>query len=228
MDIKFLHFNQSVVDNFSPYPAKKSPPDWFKKLPLVVSSVDKSIATAKNCIPLQDVVNAGYIIPNTYEVDLKTKKISAEDFAIEVHKPHPANVGFHVHAQCPMHNDNGNINFFKLYLDWKIQTPPGYSCLFFDPFYREQRPYQILPAIVDTDDYDIPINFIGQLNTHNVTTIAPGEPIVQVIPFKRDEWNMTAEFIEKPKEGLLDFFNLTTSHPRRLYKTLIHKKKKFN
>jgi len=228
MEIKFLHYNGAVVDHFSPYPAKKAPPDWFKKLPQTVSSVDKTIATAKNCIPLQDVVSAGYIIPNSFEIDLKTKQISSEEFDIEMHKPKAANVGFHHYDQCPMHNNNGKINYFKLYLDWQIRTPPGYSCLFVDPFLREHRPYQILPAIVDTDVYDVPINFIGQLNSHEITTIAPGEPIVQVIPFRRDDWKMSAELVQEPKFGLFDFFNNVTAHPRRIYKTLAHKKKKFD
>jgi len=62
--------------------------------------------------------------------------------------------------------------------------------LFVQPFHRESV-FTILPGIVDTDKYSPPINFPFVLNDINFTGLIPaGTPIAQVIPFKRDSWNL--------------------------------------
>ena len=228
--IEFLHRVPHVVEHFSPYPAKRGVPDWYKKLPQTVSTVDGDKATAKACMPLQDSMNAGYIIPNHYEHQLKTRQMQPGEYHFNHIAPPLGRIGYHHWEQCPMGNplvNNDDISFVKLELEWTIRTPPGYSCLFFDPFYRGSRDYTVLPGIVDTDTYDVPTAFPMQVHTHEPFTIAPGEPMIQVIPFRRDEWTMTAEFDERPQK-LLYFFNTSMGHARRLYQKMFHAKKKFN
>ena len=45
-----------------------------------------------------------------------------------------------------------------------------------------------LPGIVDTDRSPQPINFPFFIKKNFVGTIEVGTPVVQLIPFKRDDW----------------------------------------
>ncbi len=82
----------------------------------------------------------------------------------------------------------------KILNPWFIKTPPGYSCLFVPPLNNCDDRFDIIPGIVDTDDWDLEINFPFVLNGDKYetleTVIKRGTPYVQVIPFKRDSWEM--------------------------------------
>jgi hypothetical protein len=56
--------------------------------------------------------------------------------------------------------------------------------------HRESE-FSILPGIVDTDSYFAPVNFPFYLHDWGYEgTIPAGTPLAQVIPFKRDNWQM--------------------------------------
>jgi len=51
--------------------------------------------------------------------------------------------------------------------------------------------FTILEGIVDTDQYHKPVNFPFVFKNKDFNGLIPaGTPIAQVIPFKRDSWNM--------------------------------------
>ena len=61
-----------------------------------------------------------------------------------------------------------------------------------------------MPGIVDTDTYNAPVNFPFVLNNIKFEGLIPaGSPMAQVIPFKRDSWEMeiggTEEFVNQNK-----------------------------
>ena len=89
-----------------------------------------------------------------------------------------------------------------------------------------------MPAIVDTDKHDLPINFTGHLNVFDEkVTIKPGDPLVQVIPFKRDAWTMNIEKGPQKNSLMALFINKQRGvrhKALRLYKNLFHTKKKFD
>jgi hypothetical protein len=52
--------------------------------------------------------------------------------------------------------------------------------------------FTILPGIVDTDQYNAPVNFPFVLNDVTYEGLIPaGTPMAQVIPFKRESWEMS-------------------------------------
>ena len=71
--------------------------------------------------------------------------------------------------------------------------------------------FSIIPGIVDTDTYNIEINFPFVVNGDKYPSlrslIKRGTPIVQVIPFKREQWRMKMESIDQ-EERLKDNFYL--------------------
>ena len=103
-------------------------------------------------------------------------------------------IQFHPISQAPTHPGRGDLgdamSYPKWINPWSIQTPKGYSVLFTQPMHRES-PFCIMDGIVDTDSYNAPVNFPFVLNDWNYEGMIPaGTPMAQVIPFKRDSWQM--------------------------------------
>ena len=89
---------------------------------------------------------------------------------------------------------NKSLPFYKILNPWLIKTPPGYSCLFLPPMNNTDDRFSIIPGIVDTDTFNIEINFPFLINGDKYpqleTMLKKGTPYVQIIPFKRDSWKM--------------------------------------
>jgi hypothetical protein len=187
-----------VPEEYSPVPASKVIPEWYKNLESYIGGEKKpngdaqTTGTAKRCMPIFDSISAGYIIFTHVDLWVSQK----ED---ENGKKHPyyewANfgaIGFHPKAQLPVHPDGAGHEFSypKWTNAWAIQTPSGYSTLFISPLHRE-TPIICLPGVVDTDTYTAPVNFPFVLRDPKMEGLIPvGTPIMQVVPFKREEWEM--------------------------------------
>jgi hypothetical protein len=76
----------------------------------------------------------------------------------------------------------------KFHNPWTIRTPPGWSCLFVPPLNRPNGVFEVLSGFVDTDTYVAPVNFpFVAIADDGVHTLPKGTPLIQVIPFLRDE-----------------------------------------
>ena len=136
-------------------------------------------------MPVFDAITAGYIIESPADVFVSIKDgdqwFEWSDFGL---------ISFHPVTQAPNHPDKKPFSYPKWNNPWSITTPKGYSTLFVQPFHRESV-FTILPGIVDTDQYTPPVNFPFVINDPTFEGLIPkGTPIAQVIPIKRDSWNM--------------------------------------
>ena len=97
------------------------------------------------------------------------------------------------------------------------------------PLNNQDDRFSIIPAIVDTDKHPIEINFHIVINGFKydelITTIKAGTPYVQVIPFKRDSWEMSIEPLKKEKQEK-DRFNFYTK-VKHFYRDFSWSKKSF-
>ena len=108
---------------------------------------------------------------------------------------------------------------------WLIKTPPGYSCLFIKPMNRLEPRFDVIPGIVDTDTYINLINFPFLVKEKKQFLVKKGEPMVQVIPFKRESWKMWSGFyFEKLHSKTLSLLNSVFIDR---YKTMFWRKKSF-
>ena len=89
---------------------------------------------------------------------------------------------------------NKGFDILKILNPWVVKTPPGYSCLFVPPLNNPDDRFEIIAGIVDTDKWNLEVNFPFIINGYKyetlTTTIKRGTPFAQVIPFKRDSWKM--------------------------------------
>jgi hypothetical protein len=214
-----------------PIPAKLNIPEWYKKL-----EHNLSTKTVKGCMPFLDSLTAGYILkmPQDFNVrhnvDNENDKgekfkdsfqtYALHDFSQIIHaKGINLNSGIDTHSikqleGSPYIEKNKNLPIYKIVNPWKIKTPKGYSCLFVSPLNNSDDRFSIIPAIVDTDTFDMEINFPIIINGDKYptleTTFKKGTPYVQIIPFKRDSWKMTFnKWLPKEIINTKIFYSLT-------------------
>ncbi len=88
--------------------------------------------------------------------------------------------------------------FFAWKSHWGVKTPKGYSAIFTHPINRFDLPFITTTGIMDTDKWGIWGNQPFSLKSGWEGVIPAGTPIIQIIPFKRENWKS-----EIDKTGLL-------------------------
>ena len=186
-------------DIYAPQPCSKLIPDWYKNTNSYVgenkvpNGSGSTTATIKRCMPVFDVINAGYILVTHTDIWVSQKP----DLPDNPNKiipwfewPSFDAISFHPEEQAPLHPKVVGTPIPKWINPWGIKTPAGYSSLFIPPVHRD-NPFSALPGIVDTDTYTAPVNIVFTLTDPNFEGLVPaGTPVVQVIPFKRESWDM--------------------------------------
>jgi len=230
-EIEFsAHEDYFALKEDYPIPAKLNIPEWYKNLEHSILN-----RTIKGCMPFLDSLTAGYVLkmPQDFyvrhNVDNKNEKgekikDSFQTFGLHavqqlLHvKSINLNSGLDMHSikqveGSPFIEKNKNLPFYKILNPWKIKTPKGYSCLFLPPLNNSDDRFSIIPGIVDTDIFPNEINFPIIINGDKYpvleTTIKKGTPYVQVIPFKRDNWQIKLKSIkQKEVENSRLFYGL--------------------
>lgn len=176
---------------YAPIPASRCLPEWYKSSPEYLTG-EKIIFngetphTIKKCMPVFDAMTSGYVICTYSDIQV-TRRNGLPYYEWPFFEP----IGFHPVEQAPKHPDKNEAPYPKWLNPWAIRTPSGYSCLFIPPMHNPNGIFTVMPGIVDTDSYNLPVNFPFTLNDINWEGIIPaGTPMVQVIPFRRDEWKM--------------------------------------
>ena len=223
--ITFCATNKDMLNVWPhPQPASRFIPEEYKKLGRFTDN-NFHAPTVKTCMPFLDSLTAGYIIP--FDQDYVVDPIETDFTVWPANKKPQDDFGFHNKAQLPeswkkFSGDNAG----KFMNKWLIKTPPGYSCLFIKPMNRIEERFEIIPGIVDTDTYINTINFPFILRKRDKQfLIKKGEPMIQVIPFKRDSWKMWSGFyFEKAHAKIL---NILESEWMDRYKKWFWSKKSF-
>lgn len=226
-NIEFSCNDTSAIENYPPLPSSKIIPDWYKEVPPLLKEVpgyliNDNIGSVKKCVPVLDYLTSGYIIRNTYQINL-TK---SPDNIYEGFKSNSAkadHVGGQPYHQCPVNLDGKKHHYVKIHQPWLIRTPPGYSCLIYQPHYFFNKNYEILPAIIDTDKHTEAVALVSIL--HSDTVIDPGDPLVVVFPFKREAWTHSVKYEDYLPKSIFKLFLTKAWHGT--YGRLFHSKKRY-
>ena len=188
-----------------PYPAVKQLPEWFTKAtPYEVTSpypndgklhfrFKSANNTFKKCVPLLDSLSAGYIIPLWADVMVEQNERSSELYW----KTQADLFSLHGESTKNIPTPEGYNNLvYKYHNCWIPQTPKGYSCLIVSPLGYNNLPFHAIPAIVDTDSSTLELAFPLWVKTGFEGVVEKGTPMVQIIPFKRDDWDSTFDYYE--------------------------------
>jgi len=198
MKIIFTNDSPVVAKHFPPVPASNVLPEWYKNLPRYV--IDKSglnatemakigyqtPQTIRGCLPVLDYMKSGYIIKASADIIVTPKTLDGKkdwDWA----SPAMRCEG-HPHEQCPIDIDGTKHIYFKVMNSWRVKTPAGCSCYFYQPDFFLQGKLKLFPAVVDTDTYTDSVNFPGIIIANETFLIRAGDPLMVVFPFVRTAW----------------------------------------
>jgi|TARA_R110000803_G_scaffold103651_1_gene171802 hypothetical protein len=195
MNITFV-CGKEEAKQYAPVPASTYRPDWYSKLNPYVDQ-EKTFPTIKKCMPVHDVITSGYIMFNAVDQEISAQPNFGEGtWGFERCYPK----GWdefneqegHPYIQCPVGPPK---DYMVISVPWQIKTPPGYSCLIQKPYYHTEDRFEVMTAIIDTDVIDIPWhNWPAKLLMIDEDFILKaGDPIAQIIPFKREDWEMHVE-----------------------------------
>lgn len=194
-----------------PYPASKSIPKWWKDMPSYI--VDEDNPTGKNflirnmrnnlspkkCMPMFDAMSSGYIVPLWCDINIT----SSQDPETTEEKYLPfiswkstrevfeANIDGAHHMDIP---EGYHPYIFKFVNLWCVRTPPGYSIRISSPIGHNDSPFKAVDAVVDTDKYDAALPIPVFLKEGFEGMVKRGTPMIQITPFKRDDWKAEFDF----------------------------------
>jgi len=176
-----------------PQPSRKYIPNWYKKAekfvggkPIINPYDDKGTTTVKACFPFLDAFTTGYTIELCQDIQV----------SIIDGQPHinwltePVTV-----AQRSIDQLQGMAigkEYHKINFSWKeifyIKLPKNYSLLVTHPLNHFDLPFTTMSGVVDADEIMTKGNVPFLLKKDFEGIIPKGTPIMQLIPFKRDNW----------------------------------------
>lgn len=201
-------FLQTLVP---PTESIRTVPTWYKDLcsfggyskdlkdlrPINDRSTDGSNVSTKLCLPFLDSMTAGYMY--LLEDDMHVA-IDEEGLPEITWEKNLMLVDKRVHTDVTIPQDCHPIPF-GIRMNWYYETPPGYSLLFVHPLNRPELPFYVPSGMVDSDIWGLPVFLPFFLKKGFSGTIKQGTPIMQMIPIKRDDWELeidsSSEAVEK-------------------------------
>lgn len=206
------------IDFLPPVPAKSLVPEWYKTSPAVVEG-EMSI---KRCVPVLDTFLTGYMIVTSADFMFDE---SQQRFIDNAAWQEPIST----HGDFQVENmEIGNDIYphpYKWNNSWKLQAPEGYSLLITHPLNRTDLPFQSITGIVDADMHPLIINFPFFMKKGFSGLIPAGTPIVQIIPIKREPWELKID--DENSHEYKDFWRWNI-HPEATYKRKFWERKEYS
>ena len=170
-----------------PYPASRNIPDWYKDLQTECTTTGPNpevLPTIKRCPPFLEAIASGYIIPLAGDIQFGTDARGNLSYACKHDIVQTHNAG--QYKGTPFAS-KVIVKFLNL---WIIRTPPGYSTLLVPALNRFHIPFLMLSGMVETDNWYLEIHFpaISQLPPNSQYLMKRGTPLMQAIPFHREQW----------------------------------------
>ena len=198
--------NLELIKEYVTEPVKASSTvsEWFKKAPRFQNHEKEMVVdldsgyhnlTVRHCMPFLDSMTAGYFLTTWTDIYVKREGddvlISYQD-SDKVQKFGYGLVQYQKYFSSNIPTLAGHDKFLYAWSTyWRIKTPEGVSCLFTSPLNHTDLPFTTLSGIIDTDNWsgsDV-LNFAFKKDFEGV--IPKGTPYIQIIPFRREEWNLT-------------------------------------
>jgi len=209
-----------IDGKFNPEPTAKVMPQWYLDADMYAKDPRNGkyfpnydggkIPTYKACPALLDLFSTGYVLKTP--CDLEFYKEGSE-FKVKVEKQYadfcdsrPPMPGF----EYPQGYAKSHFHWWP---NWAPELPDGYSALYVTPLNNFGLPFITVAGIIDNDKFNTP-GLMPFFLREDFTGIVPaGTPYVQIIPFKRDDWEMdfkmhTLDEIMERHKGSADKFRI--------------------
>ena len=159
-------------------------PLWIKNQKKYDNSSDKFL----NCPGMADLMKIGYIIPAPCNIKIKANKAGTVVILDDPDLINPVPMNEKLLAGLVEVNENVKFSVTKISMPWAIFTKSGYSVHVLPAFYHSPflKDLYVYPGTVDYDVFHH-CNFIFSAIRECEIEIAMGTPLLQVIPFKRED-----------------------------------------
>lgn len=206
--IKFINNMPHLTENSVSCPESsiKNLPEWYKNADKfyinnfnenreILNSNTKT-PTWKACPGIFDSMTMGYVLKTPCDI---TFYLDADN-EINVKVENPIYRGFCLKRNS-LHQFVPPFGYhdyhFAWTADWGIETEKGYSCLYLNPINHFQLPFLNTVGVIDTDQIGSPGSLPFFLIKNWTGTIPAGTPYAQIIPFKREDWQMEIKLESK-------------------------------
>jgi hypothetical protein len=204
-EIKFWSHQEYNNINTQPVSAKKTMPLWFTKSskywldndgnPIVVNGDgDQKYPGFKKCPAMVDIFTSGYSLTTPCDVEIfeeDGKKYSKVEPGFEKFcNKRDGAAGFYIPKDY-------SEDLFHWFPNWGFILPKGYSAMIMHPINHYELPFLTINGIMDSDIYDLPGYQPFFIRKDFVGIIPKGTPYMQIIPFKRENWISSFEYLEK-------------------------------
>lgn len=233
-----------------PGPTQSSIPEWYRdadrfakmpngeywKAPKEICPFPKEgttddygkIPTWKACPAIMDAFSTGYVFKTPCDlvffknaqgiIDVKIEDKRYQDFCTQ--RPpmpqfeHPQ--GYYKHH-------------FAWFPEWGLELPDEYSALFMTPMNRFDLPFMNTTGIVDSDKVHLLGSFPFFIADGWEGTIPAGTPYLQVLPFKRENWESQLEFLDRTEihDRMVSNMNFYRKPDGGVYKNKIWSKREY-
>jgi len=222
-------------------PAYQAMPNWYKDAKAAITELpvyDSSRLTFKACPAIMDGFSQGYILPLWADVWVEPKEgsddpsfwwdrrlqESAEDRKVVTpHNP------WQTQDLKPFKDMSSSSIAWKLNSPWLVETPKDYSMLMIPPLNNRDSRFEPVAGVICTDDFTTYINvpLIWKAPPGYSGLIKKGTPLLQMIPFKRENFQHELGLTSDDGKRLLQkhdaCFRGIASHFQNGYKKLFHK-----
>ena len=205
-------------NNYFPAPTQSVIPKWYReadrfakmpngeyyKAPKEVCPFPKEgttddhgkIPTWKSCPAIMDAFTTGYVLKTPCDItffknlqgiiDVKVEDSKYQEFCTQ---------------RSPMPEFEHPLGYYKhhfaWFADWGLELPEGYSALFMTPMNRFDLPFINTTGVVDCDKVHLLGSFPFFIAEGWEGTIPAGTPYLQILPFKREDWEHKVDMLEE-------------------------------
>jgi hypothetical protein len=187
---------------FNPVPSAKAIPEWFSSADMYIKDPTTGeeltnpwnggkTFSFKACPALIDTYTSGYILKTPCDI-----KFTKHNGVTYVETPRGfedfcASRGTMPQLQIPYGYSESHFHWFP---NWAPSLPSGYSALYINPINHFELPFITTAGIIENDKVDTPglVPFFLKQDFEGI--IPAGTPYLQIIPFKREDWEMEFNF----------------------------------
>jgi hypothetical protein len=178
--------------SLNPSPSKKNVPQWFSDSSRYWFPENKDSLSFKACPALIDAFLSGYVLKTPCDIYFSTGPVTENvDYSSFIIPTTEKGYEDFCGARPDMHGfpkPHGFDKHFHWYPNWMPGLEPGYSALYTHPLNRFDLPFITISGIIDNDKMNTPGLMPFFLKEGFEGLIPKGTPFVQIIPFKREDW----------------------------------------
>lgn len=181
-------------------------PDWYTSI-----KNNDNKTSVKKCMPFLDSLLSGYMVKSAYDIVVENGNIISN------------NINYRKINSIPIPEGYFNKEYMWSFL-YNIQIEKGFSLLITHPLNRHDLPFITLSGIVDADNFMVHGSLTFFIKNSFSGIIYAGTPIAQLIPIKRENWELIENKNLKQKG---DSMYIDSSLTKNFYKTNLWNRKEY-